>query len=252
MVEIITYFQPLQPDDSKQIQKRHNKFVVPKSAEAQLLFFFTKMRQIYPDAQLTLISPVKKLTLPLDVKFVSYNVSGRHLDKNRAFSLLMFLRSLNKKNEQRDLLFCDWDIVLNKQVNELFNHRYDLYLPFDLPKYMLNTSLIIIPKSGNRKVLDLMESVLHIMDRYPESLQWAEGFSTTLFYFFQKQLQGDFNKKDIRYHNCLIHFLGEKYYYKVKRKDQFATAVKAHIVHFSEYGKSVQKDFILYREQLKQ
>jgi lipopolysaccharide biosynthesis glycosyltransferase len=109
--------------------------------------------------------------LPVDIKVKRYPINSREIMLSRLVSQLDFLKN---HDFESDVVLLDSDILINGNLESLFDHEFDLALTIrDNQEMPINGGIIYVCKKNPAVVINFFERLyLLYMEKYQEKSQW--------------------------------------------------------------------------------
>jgi hypothetical protein len=109
--------------------------------------------------------------LPVDIKVKRYPIDSREIMLNRLVSQLDFLKN---HDFESDVVLLDSDILINENLESLFDNEFDLALTIrDDQEMPINGGIIYISKKNPEPVINFFEKLYVVYtEKYQEKSQW--------------------------------------------------------------------------------
>lgn len=247
MITFVIYYIHLSEAMIKQVQAAQHYFThkIPYRIENPERIIQTVEKSIkafHPDSRLVILTDEKtQLNLSSQIKIARITRNTNFLDLEILKAKIKFLKKYPLKE---NLIFLDWDVLIQDNLEDIFKKDGDLFFTYrNLFPTPFNDGFIAVRQTGIKKTCEFFEMLMNYYDHFSRNqFKYKNGLKLILkklfFEAFQKIKPAKIEHVQLDYKGLKIQFLdGNIYNYNPIKKRVTSIYEEKKVIHFSKEKK---------------
>jgi len=181
MITFVLYLVHLNAGELERID-RLKKFYKQISIDQCLELLVLSARLAHPDCRIVVLTDESTRIEQKDVEVFRYPVDRGKIAYFRFVAYQSFLREDNKTSHY---VFLDCDMLIQKNLLEIFDGSFDIGLTYRTKRHPINGGLMFLADHAIRKGIKFFQSLINTMEMRQEKLRYWGGDQQALIDYFQ-------------------------------------------------------------------
>ncbi|MEC7839885.1 MAG: hypothetical protein VX777_07580 [Chlamydiota bacterium] len=211
MLTFVTHYEQLSDEDKEKILDRCDTFMHWNPLKL-IELSFSSIKKYHPNSRTIVITNLKsKVSLSSDIEVIRFPTDKY---ENRLSQMVATLAFLKEWKEFSHLIFHDFDMLFQRNIESIFDGKNDIYLvkrggPLT-KKAPVNMGLVGIDQASISQAIRFYHKIINQMLTFPDYHIWT-GSQISVHKLLYHELLQHPNAKEVVYDKIKFSFLPEEY-----------------------------------------